>query len=224
LGDMTALKYLVVSENGSLGGQLPVTISQLQSLAVLDIRKCSFSGTLPSQLGSLTKLTLLNLSNNKFYGEIPPALRELQKFHFDTNPGLCTTTMSPSFRALADCSLGCPYPICTLAEPDLSVLRELQAVGAIDNSTVCGGEASPKCTTEAVGGDDGGSRLIRIRLLDLSDRGVSTSPVAITALDESRCQRKPNERRDACRNLELDQPSFSQYEEHEIHGDWTRRL
>ncbi|XP_056173607.1 receptor-like protein 9DC3 [Syzygium oleosum] len=58
--------------NNFLYGEVPKSICELRSLAVLDLSNNSLNGTLPPCLGSIGRLLLLNLARNKFDGMIPP--------------------------------------------------------------------------------------------------------------------------------------------------------
>ncbi|KAK7294734.1 hypothetical protein RJT34_17629 [Clitoria ternatea] len=64
------LRTLIVSQT-RFSGALPVSISNLQNLTILDLSNCQFNGTLPSSMSRLGELTHLLLSQNYFTGPIP---------------------------------------------------------------------------------------------------------------------------------------------------------
>ncbi|KAF7847441.1 hypothetical protein BT93_L2963 [Corymbia citriodora subsp. variegata] len=57
--------------NNFLFREIPTSICQVSSLAVLDLSNNNLNGKIPSCLGSIGPLTLLNLARNKFHGMIP---------------------------------------------------------------------------------------------------------------------------------------------------------
>ncbi|KAI6706830.1 hypothetical protein NL676_009792 [Syzygium grande] len=57
--------------NNFLYGEVPTSICELSSLAVLDLSNNALNGTLPPCLASIGPLILLNLARNKFDGMIP---------------------------------------------------------------------------------------------------------------------------------------------------------
>ena len=76
LGDLTALEYLYLNNNGFWDG-IPTEIGNLVNLKELYLHGNLLSGNLPSQMGLLTSLTQLLLHDNLLRGSIPSALGSL---------------------------------------------------------------------------------------------------------------------------------------------------
>ncbi|ONM36907.1 Leucine-rich repeat protein kinase family protein [Zea mays] len=74
IGQLSALKYLDLSNNQNLGGPLTPNIGNLKQLTVLILLGCTFTGNIPKEIGNLSQLTFLALNSNKFTGGIPPTL------------------------------------------------------------------------------------------------------------------------------------------------------
>ncbi|CAI8590426.1 unnamed protein product [Vicia faba] len=82
-----SLRYLDLSST-AFSGEIPYSISHLNSLTHLDLSNDNFDGFIPQSLWNLTQLSHLDLSNNKFYGEIPSSLSNLTHLthmHLDRN-------------------------------------------------------------------------------------------------------------------------------------------
>ncbi|XP_056158567.1 receptor-like protein 6 [Syzygium oleosum] len=62
--------------NNFLSGEVPTSICERRSLAVLDLSNNCLNGTLPPCLGGIGPLMLLNLARNKFDGMIPRVNRD----------------------------------------------------------------------------------------------------------------------------------------------------
>ena len=63
--------------NSGLSGPLPLSLSQLSALEVLNLYRNELTGGIPPEFGLLTNLRELNLGENPLGGEIPPELGEL---------------------------------------------------------------------------------------------------------------------------------------------------
>ena len=64
----------VGGQSGGLAGSIPVTLTNLTELTVLNLTNNQLSGSIPSQLGQLVNLTDLFLAGNRLTGEIPQEL------------------------------------------------------------------------------------------------------------------------------------------------------
>jgi Leucine-rich repeat (LRR) protein len=74
IDQLSALTYLDLSNNPSLGGPLTPNIGNLKQLTILILLGCGFIGNIPQEIGNLRQLTFLALNSNQFTGGIPPAL------------------------------------------------------------------------------------------------------------------------------------------------------
>ncbi|XP_051123923.1 receptor-like protein EIX2 [Andrographis paniculata] len=95
--DITRLHGLMVLNlsRNHISGQIPETISMLRQLASLDLSNNDLSGPIPASMVSLTFLAYLNLSNNKLSGKIP-YVGQMSTFDaeaFQGNPELCGTPL-----------------------------------------------------------------------------------------------------------------------------------
>ena len=63
-------------------GQIPVALSQLQSIQRLSLRGGELSGTIPPEIGLLTNLTHLDLHGNNITGTIPDEIASLSNLRF----------------------------------------------------------------------------------------------------------------------------------------------
>ncbi|XVF00290.1 hypothetical protein REPUB_Repub03eG0272200 [Reevesia pubescens] len=75
------LEYLSLWST-SFFGELPDSISNLESLKYLELGGSIFSGTLPRSLGNLSQLTFLDLTTNAFSGQISFSLANLTKLEY----------------------------------------------------------------------------------------------------------------------------------------------
>ncbi|KAH7527949.1 hypothetical protein FEM48_Zijuj05G0020300 [Ziziphus jujuba var. spinosa] len=91
--EMTNLLGLVVLNlsRNRFTGHIPKSISKLKQLSSLDLSSNRFSGAIPQSLGSLSFLGYLNLSNNELSGPIPDNdhMLTFNASSFAGNVGLC---------------------------------------------------------------------------------------------------------------------------------------
>ena len=72
--------------HNKLTGDIPIGLSQLNSLAWLDVSDNRLTGAIPEELGNLTNLGRLYISQNQFTGCIPGNYRRSRQLprRFDT--------------------------------------------------------------------------------------------------------------------------------------------
>eukprot|EP00301_Raphidiophrys_heterophryoidea_P027548 c9704_g1_i2.p1 GENE.c9704_g1_i2~~c9704_g1_i2.p1 ORF type:complete len:292 (+),score=53.89 c9704_g1_i2:166-1041(+) len=99
---LPAMQVLDLSENHSLQGTLPSSISLLAQLRVLRLQNCNLSGRLPRQLFQLPLIREIDIRANFFSGTIPPdvVLPSLTVLRLSSNhiggtipPSLCLSAL-----------------------------------------------------------------------------------------------------------------------------------
>ncbi|CAB9520728.1 leucine rich repeat [Seminavis robusta] len=102
-----------VDQNPGLGGTIPTTIGNVQTLKSWSISRCGFNGPIPSELGNLKDMVRMWLYDNMFTGAVPEALGDLFKLQMlELEENLLTSVM--------------PQSICLNLEP-LGLLATLEA-------------------------------------------------------------------------------------------------
>ena len=69
--NLKKLRILDLSLNGSLWGEIPSSLGEINELESLTIQGSNLTGILPSSIGNLSKLRMLDLSSNQLGGAIP---------------------------------------------------------------------------------------------------------------------------------------------------------
>ncbi|KAL6873496.1 hypothetical protein ACP4OV_013578 [Aristida adscensionis] len=77
IGRLRRLSYLGLCDNDGLAGEIPDSLRNCTSLAVLYLNNNNLAGAIPDWLGTFPNLTTLWLSHNSLAGEIPPSLANL---------------------------------------------------------------------------------------------------------------------------------------------------
>jgi hypothetical protein len=76
LGDMTALEWLILSEN-ELSGPIPPELGSLTQLQHIDLSNNALEGSIPCQFGEMQELQRINLQNNLLSGSVPETFLNL---------------------------------------------------------------------------------------------------------------------------------------------------
>ena len=77
LGDLGALKWLLLGTNTDLSGSIPAELGNLGALEWLDLAYTFVSGSIPAELGNLGALEVLVIVETSVTGGIPPELGNL---------------------------------------------------------------------------------------------------------------------------------------------------
>ena len=77
LGQASKLRILNIAGNSFFGEEIPMELSNLTDLEVLDMSQCGFVGALPPFIGEWTNLTSLTATNNGFEGALPGSIFSL---------------------------------------------------------------------------------------------------------------------------------------------------
>ncbi|GAV89180.1 LRR_1 domain-containing protein/LRR_8 domain-containing protein [Cephalotus follicularis] len=77
-GAFASLEHLSLDSNPTLGGEIPPSLAQVDSLRVLSMSQNNLKGHIPSELGGLMNLERLDLSFNNLSGNIPEEIGGLQ--------------------------------------------------------------------------------------------------------------------------------------------------
>lgn len=68
---------ILLGTEQQIGGPVPTTLGDLQSLVALNLADNAFTGPLPTELGRLALLTQLLAGGNKLNGTVPPSILKL---------------------------------------------------------------------------------------------------------------------------------------------------
>jgi Leucine-rich repeat (LRR) protein len=101
LSALATLQILDFDDNGSLFGDIPATLGDLNRLEELIIASNTFSGVIPVQLFSATNLMRLDFEDNAITGTIPSAignLQDLDTLQLDSN--MLTGVLEPRIGEL----------------------------------------------------------------------------------------------------------------------------
>ncbi|XP_057435271.1 LOW QUALITY PROTEIN: receptor-like protein 40 [Lotus japonicus] len=88
-----SLHTLIVSNTG-FSGELPVSMSNLRQLSILDLSSCQFNSTLPRSISKLGEITHLHLSFNNFTGPIPSLNMSKNLIHLDLSHNAFTGSIA----------------------------------------------------------------------------------------------------------------------------------
>ena len=83
IGNLINLEHLILSTHdgggSELSGTLPVELGQLTNLITLQIDYCLIRGSIPPEIGNLENLHTLSLQTNQLSGQIPPEIYMLEQ-------------------------------------------------------------------------------------------------------------------------------------------------
>ena len=97
--------------DNDLSGEIPLELSNLTDLFVLDLHRNHLIGEIPSELGRLTNLLFLDLSVNRLSGKIPPELGLLVRLsELNLHVNDLSGEIPPDWEISADC-IRCPSGI-----------------------------------------------------------------------------------------------------------------
>ncbi|CAL4964713.1 unnamed protein product [Urochloa decumbens] len=72
VGNLSSLRFLNLSSNCFISGDIPASLARLHHLNVLDLSNNAFSGEVPANLSSCTNLVFMALRSNQLSGRVPP--------------------------------------------------------------------------------------------------------------------------------------------------------
>jgi len=109
-----------LDSNPSLGGSIPTTIGEMESLVSLSLTECDFTGSIPSEIGNLSNMKQMWLYKNRISGEIPAEIgnmKQLETLEIDYNyiTGdmpleiciLMVDSVGKLGKLIADCNINC---------------------------------------------------------------------------------------------------------------------
>ncbi|KAJ3336961.1 hypothetical protein HDU93_001845 [Gonapodya sp. JEL0774] len=145
-------------------GTLPVTITTLDAVEVLDLTRATLFGRIPwKTIGALTKLTILNLRNNAFTDDFPnfSSLVNLKTLHLEGNK-LVGSVDGLVPRGLTECGLAGATDVVVTCLNDYPVRTSTTAMantGVLPSATTTTATRGSQETVNSVGGSpiDGGS-------------------------------------------------------------------
>ena len=135
IGELNELETLALFSN-NLTGILPISLSNLTLLKVLDLGSNQIGGTIPAELQNLSSLETLGLLSNNFSGSIPQGLGELSQLRaFNLSNNLLSGTIPSqlgNLLELRDLAIS-RNQLTGQIPPELGNLNNLMGLTATDN-------------------------------------------------------------------------------------------